>query len=78
VVPTLVLDDGAVIGEVPAIMRYLDEAFPEKPLLRAMPEEGPDRDVGAARRVGRPLEPGVTRSEGSALFLRSLQDLRSL
>lgn len=33
VVPTLVLDDGTAIGEVPAIMRYLDEAFPEKPLL---------------------------------------------
>jgi len=27
VVPTLVLDDGTAIGEVPAIMRYLDEAF---------------------------------------------------
>jgi glutathione S-transferase len=35
VVPTLVLDDGTAIGEVPAIMRYLDEAFPEKPLLGA-------------------------------------------
>jgi len=29
VVPTLVLEDGTAIGEVPAIMRYLDEAFPE-------------------------------------------------
>jgi glutathione S-transferase len=26
VVPTLVLDDGTAIGEVPAILRYLDEA----------------------------------------------------
>lgn len=33
VVPTLVLPDGTAIGEVPAIMRYLDEAFPETPLL---------------------------------------------
>lgn len=33
VVPTLVLDDGTAIGEVAAIMRYLDEAFPEMPLL---------------------------------------------
>ena len=33
VVPTLVLSDGTAIGEVPAIMRYLDEAFPETPLL---------------------------------------------
>jgi glutathione S-transferase len=39
VVPTLVLDDGTAIGEVPAIMRYLDEAYPEKPLLGRTPKE---------------------------------------
>src|ERR1700704_4251326 len=39
VVPTLVLDDGTAIGEVPAIMRYLDEAFPEKPLLGTAPKD---------------------------------------
>jgi glutathione S-transferase len=39
VVPTLVLDDGTPIGEVPAIMRYLDEAFPERPLLGATPRD---------------------------------------
>ena len=35
VVPTLLLADGTAIGEVPAIMRYLDEAYPERPLLGA-------------------------------------------
>src|SRR5258708_858557 len=39
VVPTLVLDDGTAIGEVPAIQRYLDEAFPEVPLLGTTPKE---------------------------------------
>jgi len=40
VVPTLVLEeDGTAIGEVPAIMRYLDEAFPEKPLLGSTPRD---------------------------------------
>ena len=39
VVPTLVLEDGTAIGEVPAIMRYLDEAFPETPLLGATPKD---------------------------------------
>lgn len=39
VVPTLVLDDGTTIGEVPAIMRYLDEAHPEVPLLGSTPKE---------------------------------------
>src|SRR5258706_11098103 len=39
VVPTLVLEDGTAIGEVPAIMRYLDETFPEKPLLGTTPKD---------------------------------------
>ena len=33
VVPTLVLDDGSAIGEVPAILRYIEEIHPEPPLL---------------------------------------------
>src|SRR5258705_10276207 len=33
VVPTLVLEDGTAIGEVPAIMRYLEETFPEPALF---------------------------------------------
>ena len=39
VVPTLVLEDGTAIGEVPAIMRYLDEAFLVNPLLGATPKD---------------------------------------
>ena len=39
VVPALVLEDGTTIGEVLAIMRYLDEAFPETPLLGATPKD---------------------------------------
>jgi glutathione S-transferase len=39
VVPALVLEDGTTIGEVPAIMRYLDEAFPKTPLLGATPKD---------------------------------------
>jgi glutathione S-transferase len=39
VVPALVLEDGTTIGEVPAIMRYLDEAFPQTPLLGATPRD---------------------------------------
>ena len=33
VIPTLVLEDGTAIGEVPAIMRYLEEIHPAPPLL---------------------------------------------
>ena len=32
-VPALVLDDGTTIAEVPAIWRFLEETFPEHPLL---------------------------------------------
>jgi glutathione S-transferase len=39
VVPALVLEDGVTLGEVPAIMRYLDETFPETPLLGATPKD---------------------------------------
>ena len=38
VVPTLVLDDCTVIGEVPAIQRYLEEIYPEPPLSGATPK----------------------------------------
>jgi glutathione S-transferase len=33
VVPTLVLEDGTTIGEVPAICRYIEEVHPTPPLL---------------------------------------------
>jgi glutathione S-transferase len=39
VVPTLVLEDGTAIGEVPAIWRYLDETYRTKPLLGGTPVE---------------------------------------
>ncbi|WP_293907430.1 glutathione S-transferase [Phenylobacterium sp.] len=39
VVPTLVLGDGTAIGEVPAIMRYLEEDYPNTPLLGASPKD---------------------------------------
>ena len=39
VVPTLVIEDGAAIGEVPAILRYLEETHPDKPLLGTTPKD---------------------------------------
>ena len=38
VVPTLVLDDGTSIGEVPVIVRYLEELHPAPALLGATPK----------------------------------------
>src|ERR1700716_844462 len=37
-VPTLVLEDGTAIGEVLAIWRYLEEAYPDPPLLGVSPK----------------------------------------
>jgi glutathione S-transferase len=39
VVPTLVLEDGTAIGEVPAILRYLEETNPNTPLLGTSPKD---------------------------------------
>jgi glutathione S-transferase len=39
VVPTLVLGDGTAIGEVLAIWRYLEEAYPTPPLLGSTPKD---------------------------------------
>jgi glutathione S-transferase len=39
VVPTLVIEDGTAIGEVPAIFRYLEEAYPKTPLLGHAPKD---------------------------------------
>ena len=39
VVPTLVLDDGTAIGEVPAIFRYLEETYSSTPLLGSSAKE---------------------------------------
>jgi glutathione S-transferase len=39
VVPTLALEDGAAIGEVLAIWRYLEEAYPATPMLGVTPKD---------------------------------------
>jgi glutathione S-transferase len=39
VVPTLTLDDGTAIGEVLAIWRYLEEAFPTPALMGSTPKD---------------------------------------
>ena len=39
VVPTLVLEDGTAIGEVQAILRYLEESYPKTPLLGVTPKD---------------------------------------
>jgi len=49
VVPTLVLEDGTAIDEVPAIVRYLEEIYPQKPLHGDGQGACSDDHVGATR-----------------------------
>lgn len=39
VVPTLVLEDGTSIGEVPAIQRYIEDVYPDTPLFGSTPKD---------------------------------------
>jgi len=39
VVPTLVLEDGTSIGEVPAIQRYIEDVYPGTPLFGTTPKD---------------------------------------
>jgi glutathione S-transferase len=47
--PTLVLDDGTAIGEVPAIWRYFEETYATPQLLGSTPKDKALVTVGAAR-----------------------------
>src|SRR3984957_1597519 len=51
VVPTLVLEDGTAIGEVLAIWRYLEEAYPTPPVGIDAERQGASHHVGTARRA---------------------------
>lgn len=75
VVPTLVLEDGTAIGEVPAIMRYLDEAFPDKPLLGVDAKEKRSSRCGSGEWSSKALQLSWKRCATAPLVLR---DARSL
>ena len=47
VIPALVTDDGTVLYQSMAILEYLDEVYPEPPLLPADPQAG--RGCGRCR-----------------------------
>jgi glutathione S-transferase len=50
VVPTLMLADGTAIGEVPTILRYLEDVYPEPPLYGTQPSlSGVDFDANPIR-----------------------------
>ncbi|HEV7731370.1 MAG TPA: glutathione S-transferase family protein [Candidatus Binatia bacterium] len=70
-VPALVFDDGRVIGETVAIFEYLDEKFPEPPLVGTTPEERAEARCWQRRvelRITEHLYNGFRFAEGLELF----------
>jgi len=69
--PALELDDGRVLGETVAIMEYLDERHPAKPLVGATPEERAETRMWQRRvelNITEHLYSGFRYAEGLELF----------
>lgn len=69
--PALELDDGSVLTEVTAICEYLDERFPEPPLVGATAEERAKARMWTRRvdlKICEPLTNGHRFGAGLALF----------
>lgn len=69
--PALELDDGRVIGETVAIFEYLEELYPEPPLVGATPEERAEARMWQRRvelNITEHLYNGFRYGEGLQLF----------
>lgn len=69
--PALELDDGSVLTEVTAICEYLEERFPEIPLIGSTAEERATTRMWARRidlKICEPLTNGFRFSEGLSFF----------
>jgi glutathione S-transferase len=69
--PALELDDGSYIAEITAICEYLDEKFPNPPLIGTTPEERAQTRMWVRRidlNIVEPLANGFRFAEGLPLF----------
>jgi len=69
--PALERDDGSVLTEVTAICEYLDELFPETPLIGSTAEERANTRMWTRRvdiKICEPLTNGFRYAEGLPLF----------
>ena len=76
--PALELDDGGMLCEVTAICEYLDERFPEPPLVGSSPEERANTRMWTRRvdlKICEPLTNGFRFAEGLPLFESRLRCL---
>ena len=70
-VPALELDDGRVLGETVAIFEYLEEKYPNPPLIGRTPEERAETRMWQRRvelKITEPLYNGFRFAEGVELF----------
>jgi glutathione S-transferase len=69
--PALELDDGSFLGEITAICEYLEEIFPETPLIGTTAEERANTRMWTRRvdlKICEPLTNGFRYAEGLPLF----------
>jgi glutathione S-transferase len=69
--PALELDDGAYLAEITAICEYLDEKFPNPPLIGTTPEERAQTRMWVRRidlNILEPLTSGFRFAEGLPMF----------
>jgi glutathione S-transferase len=69
--PALELDDGSMLTEILAICEYLDERFPEPPLIGTSAEERANTRMWTRRvdlKICEPLTSGFRYAEGLPLF----------
>ena len=69
--PALQLDDGSVLTEITAICEYLEERFPETPLIGTTAEERANTRMWTRRvdiKICEPLTNGFRYAEGLPLF----------
>lgn len=70
-VPSLELDDGSILSETIAICEYLDEKYPDPPLIGETPEERAKTRMWQRRcelNITEPLANGYRYGEGLAMF----------
>ncbi len=76
--PTLELDDGRFLSEITAICEYLDEKYPEPPLLGKTPEDRAITRMWLRRvdlNICEPMANGFRSSEGLRLFQNRIRTM---
>jgi glutathione S-transferase len=75
--PAVVLDDGTALTEITAICEYLEEIYPEPPLIGSTPLERAETRMWVRRidqKIAEPMGEGFSTEEGRGFFEADHQD----